>query len=132
MCDLCHGQKVATKKICVKLRKPATETLSMLMAIWPWVVRNILSGKIGTTSLEDDKRSGRSTTYVSPRYEEKINLLVHKDRQRTMNDILKRLKSNIRRKQANLWSAKNWILHDNFAPCNQVLSLLVSYSAKST
>jgi histone-lysine N-methyltransferase SETMAR len=36
-------------------------------------------------------------------------------------EVLRCLRENIRRKQIDLWRAKNWILHDNNAPCHKAL-----------
>jgi transposase len=36
-------------------------------------------------------------------------------------EVLRRLRENIRQRQLNLWHAKNWILHDDNAPCHRVL-----------
>jgi histone-lysine N-methyltransferase SETMAR len=36
-------------------------------------------------------------------------------------EVLLRLRENIRRKRSDLWRAKNWILHDDNAPCHRAL-----------
>jgi histone-lysine N-methyltransferase SETMAR len=36
-------------------------------------------------------------------------------------EVLRRLRENIRRKRSDLWRAKNWILHDDNAPCHRAL-----------
>jgi histone-lysine N-methyltransferase SETMAR len=36
-------------------------------------------------------------------------------------EVLRRLRENIRQKQPDLWSAKNWILHDDNEPCHRAL-----------
>jgi histone-lysine N-methyltransferase SETMAR len=36
-------------------------------------------------------------------------------------EVLRRLKENIRRKRLDLWRVKNWILHDDNAPCHRAL-----------
>ena len=43
--------------------------------------------KRGRTSLEDDERSGRSSTSSAPKNVETIRQLVHKDCRRTIKDI---------------------------------------------
>lgn len=39
-------------------------------------------------------------------------------------DVLKHLWVNIRRKRLDLWSAKNWILHDDVTPCHRAIEFL--------
>jgi histone-lysine N-methyltransferase SETMAR len=36
-------------------------------------------------------------------------------------EVLRRLRENIRRKRSDPWRAKNWILHDDNAPCHRAL-----------
>jgi histone-lysine N-methyltransferase SETMAR len=36
-------------------------------------------------------------------------------------EVLRHLRENIRRKRSDLWRAKNWILHDDNAPCHRAL-----------
>jgi histone-lysine N-methyltransferase SETMAR len=36
-------------------------------------------------------------------------------------EVLQRLRENIRRKRLDLWRMKNWILHDDNAPCHRAL-----------
>lgn len=56
-----------------------------------------------------------------PRNVEKIHQLEREDCWRTINDILKCLRKDVQQKQQDQWSMKNWILHNNKAPCHWVL-----------
>jgi len=84
----------ANIKFCVKLGKPGAETFEMirraygneamsLARCFEWHARF----KKGRTSLEDDERSGRTSTSSNPKNVEKIRRLVHEDRRRTIKDI---------------------------------------------
>ena len=84
----------ANIKFCAKLGKSATETFDMIRGVYgnettscarcyewhAWL-------KNGRTSLDDDKRSGRSSTRSTSENTETNRLLVHEDRRRSINDI---------------------------------------------
>jgi hypothetical protein len=83
----------ANVKFWVKLGKSVTETLNMLRQAYgdeamsrtqcfEWYRRF----KGGRTSLEDDERSGRPSTSITPENVERIRELVHADRQRMINN----------------------------------------------
>jgi len=60
------------------------------MEMRPWVMRGVLSGtraSRGRTSLEDNGRSGQTSTSSAPKNVETIPWLVHEDRWRTIKDI---------------------------------------------
>ena len=85
--------------------------------------------KRGRTSLEDDERSGRTSTSSTPKNVETIRWLVHEDRQRTIKEIaqfycsvLRRLREDIRRERPELWRAGNSLLHDDNAPSHRALA----------
>ncbi|XP_041372645.1 protein GVQW3-like [Gigantopelta aegis] len=90
----CKLEQRANIKFCIKLGKSATETFDMIRYVYgneamsrarcfEWHARF----KSGRTSLDDDKRSGRTSTSSTPENVETIRRLVHGDRRRFINDI---------------------------------------------
>jgi len=99
ICDFSTDVKLeqrANIKFCVKLGKSGVETFEMIRRAYrnkamrrarcfQWHARF----KRGRTSLEDDERSGRTSTSSTPKNVETIRRLVHEDRRRTIKDIAK-------------------------------------------
>jgi hypothetical protein len=73
-------------KFCLKLHNSSTETLEMLehslsrTVVFEWHSRS----KAGRVSVEDDKRSGRTSISKMTENVEKIRELIHQDRCRTI------------------------------------------------
>jgi len=97
ICDFSMDVKLeqrANIKFCVKLGKSGAETFDMIRCVYgneamsrarcfEWHARF----KRGRTSLEDDERSGRTSTSSTPKNVETIRRIVHEDRRRTIKDI---------------------------------------------
>ena len=80
-------------KFCANLGKSATETLEMIQQafgdqslsraqVFQWHARF----KTGRISVDDDKRTGRSTSYTTPETVARIQELLRQDRCQTIHD----------------------------------------------
>jgi len=87
-------EQTANIKFCVKLGKPRAQTFQIIRRAYrkeamsrarcfEWYARS----KRGRTLLEDDERSGRTSTSSTPKHVETIRRLMHEDRRRTIKDI---------------------------------------------
>jgi hypothetical protein len=87
-------EQQANFKFCIKLGKSGAETFEMLrraygneamcrVTCFEWHA----CFKRDRTSLEDDERSGRTSTSSTPKNVETIRWLVHEDRRRTIKEI---------------------------------------------
>jgi len=98
ICDFSIDVKLkqtANIEFCVKFGKPRAETFEMIRRgygneamsrarCFEWYARF----KRGQTLLEDDERSGRTSTSSPPKHVETIRRLVHEDRRITIKDIV--------------------------------------------
>ena len=90
ICNFIMGCKLEQRvniTFCIKLCTSATvygnEAMSRVRCFkWQTCFKSI------RTSLDDDKRSGRPSTSLTPENVETIQWLVHKDRQRSINDLV--------------------------------------------
>jgi len=97
ICDFSMDVKLeqrANIKFCMKLSKSGAETFEMIRCAYGNEAMSRARCfewhacfKRGRTSLEDDKRSGRSSTGSAPKNVETIQRLVHEDHWRTIEDI---------------------------------------------
>ena len=146
---LTQEQKENRVEVCKELRQSASEDPSLMSRIitgdesWvygydPETKQQSSQWKSPSSPRPQMARQSRSSAKSMLIIFFDIRGVVHQEflpQGRTVNkefycDVLRRLRENIRRKRPNLWHAKNWILHDDNAPCHRAL-LVREFLAKN-
>jgi len=122
-------------KFCFKLGKTFTETFQMLQQAYG---EDCLSRtpchewyqcfESGRTSIEDDPKSGRPSTWMDDDRVEKVLAVIRKNvpcgetvSKEFYLNVMKRLRVAVRRKRPEAWTNNTWMLHHDNAPAHASL-----------
>ena len=119
MADL--REQRACIKFCFKLRKTATECYEMVKTAFgeqgmrrsqtfQWFSRF----KAGRTSTEDDERSGRPVSSLTPEMIERVRQIIREDSRRTIDEVSMLV-------GPDQWRNNTWLLHHDNAPAHSAL-----------